>query len=394
MENNNTNSDTFDIEIENFQSLKHVKLSLVQGINIITGRTNQGKSAIIRAIDAAIFNNGSDEQIKAGESSFKICLNNQKHSLVFQRSSNVKNEKTTYIFDNGEPQKKVGRTQLQEVIKNFNITDISLKNNNIKVKFNFWNQNDKPFLMDKNSSQLYEFLSISSCKKYFEILKKMAVDIRENDNQIKKITTKIDILKEANLRKLQILENNKNYHKTYDKINTWKQQNNYFLVYKQKLEKFKDISIILNEKHQQLQKINNALNTLNFAEVNENLKNIIKQNSILEKTYFLHNKINNISNKIQNLTNKINIINEKSQNLVNFITKNNNSLKSCKFLQQKLFLLNEKIKLLKSKNNIIVNKKSLLYNTNKSIEQNQLQFKQLKQKIGYCPYCLQTFSDL
>ena len=68
---------TFDIEIENFQSLKDVNLSLVQGINIITGRTNQGKSAIIRAIDAAIFNNGSDEQIKTGESSFKIRLNNQ-----------------------------------------------------------------------------------------------------------------------------------------------------------------------------------------------------------------------------------------------------------------------------------------------------------------------------
>ena len=75
MKNNNTNSDTFDIEIENFQSLKDVNLSLVQGINIITGRTNQGKSAIIRAIDAAIFNNGSDEQIKTGESSFKIIKN-------------------------------------------------------------------------------------------------------------------------------------------------------------------------------------------------------------------------------------------------------------------------------------------------------------------------------
>ena len=82
MKNNNTNSDTFDIEIENFQSLKDVNLSLVQGINIITGRTNQGKSAIIRAIDADIFNNGSDEQIKNGESSFKIRLNNQKHNRI------------------------------------------------------------------------------------------------------------------------------------------------------------------------------------------------------------------------------------------------------------------------------------------------------------------------
>ena len=208
MKNNNTNSDTFDIEIENFQSLKDVNLSLVQGINIITGRTNQGKSAIIRAIDAAIFNNGSDEQIKTGESSFKIRLNNQKHNLVFQRNNNVQNEKTTYIFDNGEPQKKVGKTQLPEVIKNFNITEVNLKNNT-KIKLNFWNQNDKPFLMDKSSQQLYEFFTISSCQKYFEVLKKMDADIKENNKQIQNINNDIDLLKANNLQKQQLLESNK-----------------------------------------------------------------------------------------------------------------------------------------------------------------------------------------
>lgn len=393
MKNNNTNSDTFDIEIENFQSLKDVNLSLVQGINIITGRTNQGKSAIIRAIDAAIFNNGSDEQIKTGESSFKILLNNQKHNLVFQRNNNVQNEKTTYIFDNGEPQKKVGKTQLPEVIKNFNITEVNLKNNT-KIKLNFWNQNDKPFLMDKSSLQLYEFFTISSCQKYFEVLKKMDADIKENNKQIQNINNDIDLLKANNLQKQQLLESNKDYHKTYDKINAWKQQNNNFIIYQQKLENFKKISIILSKKQQQLQKINNVLNALNFAKVNANLQNLINQNSILERTYFLHKNINNIHNKIQNFTNKVNSINEKLQNLVNFINKNNNSLKSCEILQQKLFLLNDKMQLLKAKNDIIDSKKSLLYNTNKSVEETQLQFKQLKQKIGFCPYCLQTFSDL
>lgn len=390
MKNNNTNSDTFDIEIENFQSLKDVNLSLVQGINIITGRTNQGKSAIIRAIDAAIFNNGSDEQIKTGESSFKIRLNNQKHNLVFQRNNNVQNEKTTYIFDNGEPQKKVGKTQLPEVIKNFNITEVNLKNNT-KIKLNFWNQNDKPFLMDKSSQQLYEFFTISSCQKYFEVLKKMDADIKENNKQIQNINNDIDLLKANNLQKQQLLESNKDYRKTYDKINAWKQQNNNFIIYQQKLENFKKISIILSKKQQQLQKINNVLNALNFAKVNANLQNLINQNSILEQTYFLHKNINNIHNKIQNFTNKVNSINEKLQNLVNFINKNNNSLKSCEILQQKLFLLNDKMQLLKAKNDIIDSKKYLLYNTNKSVEETQLQFKQLKQKIGFCPYCLQTF---
>ena len=124
------------------------------------------------------------------------------------------------------------------------------------------------------------------------------------------------------------------------------------------------------------------------------MQNLINQNFILERTYFLHKNINNIHNKIQNFTNKVNSINEKLQNLVNFINKNNNSLKSCEILQQKLFLLNDKMQLLKAKNDIIDSKKSLLYNTNKSVEETQLQFKQLKQKIGFCPYCLQTFSDL
>lgn len=64
------------IEIKNYQALKDVKLELQNGITIITGRTNQGKSSIIRAIDAALFNNLDDNNIKSGEETCSVKIDN------------------------------------------------------------------------------------------------------------------------------------------------------------------------------------------------------------------------------------------------------------------------------------------------------------------------------
>ena len=42
------------VTIENFQSISKGELEFTQGINIIVGQSNSGKSAILRAIKGAI----------------------------------------------------------------------------------------------------------------------------------------------------------------------------------------------------------------------------------------------------------------------------------------------------------------------------------------------------
>ena len=53
------------VTIENFQSISKGELEFTQGINIIVGQSNSGKSAILRAIKGSVLNpSGSQKYIK------------------------------------------------------------------------------------------------------------------------------------------------------------------------------------------------------------------------------------------------------------------------------------------------------------------------------------------
>jgi exonuclease SbcC len=212
-------SNPWKVEIKDFQSLRHIVIELVDGVNIITGKTNMGKSAVIRAIDSALFNMGDDSMIRGGKRYYGVSIDNGTHKMVFCRDGQGKNEKTAYQFDDGTVQKKVGRSQLPEVAQLFNIRDVRMQNNT-KMKINFWYQNDKPFLMDKTAGQLYEFLSLSSCDKYTKILKKMIVDMKVQEADINNITTEIDTLKSINNKKMDFISRNEGFDDLYIRIIT------------------------------------------------------------------------------------------------------------------------------------------------------------------------------
>ena len=155
-------SDKITVDIKDFQSLKKAYIELTPGITVITGATNNGKSAIIRAIDSALFNLGDDAMVRGGQRYYGIKISNDSHTMLMARDNVGKNEKTAYQFDDGTVQKKVGRGQLEEVSRMFNIREVKM-NNGTKMKINFWYQNDKPFLMDKTAGQLYE-IGRASCR--------------------------------------------------------------------------------------------------------------------------------------------------------------------------------------------------------------------------------------
>ena len=187
-------SDKITVDIKDFQSLKKAYIELTPGITVITGATNNGKSAIIRAIDSALFNLGDDAMVRGGQRYYGIKISNGSHTMLMARDNVGKNEKTAYQFDDGTVQKKVGRGQLEEVSRMFNIREVKM-NNGTKMKINFWYQNDKPFLMDKTAGQLYEFLSLSSCDNYARVLKSLGSDVRSINSDINTLTTEINTYK-------------------------------------------------------------------------------------------------------------------------------------------------------------------------------------------------------
>lgn len=207
-------SDKITVDIKDFQSLKKAYIELTPGITVITGATNNGKSAIIRAIDSALFNLGDDAMVRGGQRYYGIKISNDSHTMLMARDNVGKNEKTAYQFDDGTVQKKVGRGQLEEVSRMFNIREVKM-NNGTKMKINFWYQNDKPFLMDKTAGQLYEFLSLSSCDNYARVLKSLGSDVRSINSDINTLTTEINTYKSLINDKKDFLSKNGGFDLVY-----------------------------------------------------------------------------------------------------------------------------------------------------------------------------------
>lgn len=207
-------SDKITVDIKDFQSLKKAYIELTPGITVITGATNNGKSAIIRAIDSALFNLGDDAMVRGGQRYYGVKISNDSHTMLMARDNVGKNEKTAYQFDDGTVQKKVGRGQLEEVSRMFNIREVKM-NNGTKMKINFWYQNDKPFLMDKTAGQLYEFLSLSSCDNYARVLKSLGSDVRSINSDISTLTTEINTYKSLINDKKDFLSKNDGFDLVY-----------------------------------------------------------------------------------------------------------------------------------------------------------------------------------
>lgn len=433
-------SDRFTVSIKDFQSVKSASLDFPTGLTIITGKTNNGKTAIFRAIDSALFNKGDDTMIRAGQRYSGVSIDNGKHKMVFMRDSVGKNEKTAYQFDNGTVQKKVGRNQLSEVSEYFNIRDVRMQNGT-KMKINFWYQNDKPFLMDKTSGQLYEFLSLSSCDKYTRVLKTMLGDSKVLDAEINNITTEIDTLKTINNKKKEFLDKNKGFDDVYLKAVTLSQREKEIEEESKYISEIDLVSDRIKVVNNSLTKVKNRIDGLpidylngHMSDVNDKYSECVSLvssiNTVIRTFEVIQSKdktVNEISTKsstlgsvINSLQGRIAVSERENKKLLDLealikdyieisdsIFNIESSLKTNKVFDsldetskkidrikdesQKFDLLSSFIDEIESLSVLIKNMEFSLSNTYERIEENKKDMEELKKQAGYCPYCGTVF---
>ena len=58
---------TFLLQIKNYQIVRDATLEFIPGLNVIVGETNNGKSAILRAAETAIFNISRESHVTVGQ---------------------------------------------------------------------------------------------------------------------------------------------------------------------------------------------------------------------------------------------------------------------------------------------------------------------------------------
>lgn len=435
-------SDKITVDIKDFQSLKKAYIELTPGITVITGATNNGKSAIIRAIDSALFNLGDDAMVRGGQRYYGIKISNGSHTMLMARDNVGKNEKTAYQFDEGTVQKKVGRGQLEEVSRMFNIREVKM-NNGTKMKINFWYQNDKPFLMDKTAGQLYEFLSLSSCDNYARVLKSLGSDVRSINSDINTLTTEINTYKSLINDKKDFISKNDGFDLVYQEAidvdamgdllsnvegllddvdmsnNTIKKLDNLKSNIDIKISSIDidSVSALYQDIISLDSKVSSLCGLLDYIDSNggkisqldsehKELKSNISTNdtcikdfsNIINDAECLHAKIDIVSNALvdveENIKSKdiidtrLSSINGDLCTSINDISREVNILDDS-FSQ--LMVIEGCLKELDSSKGVLDSYTSKVEDVKSKLSESDIEFEQLKKDIGYCPYCRREF---
>ena len=147
---NNQQMNSVSLSVKDFQIIKSANLSFLPGLNCIIGQSNNGKSALMRAAKACIYNTTGTNSVRLGCSNFAVGLQMNGHTVILQKGNN-----SLYKIDN-EVYGKIGRTQLEEVASALGIRELSINGSNEDI--NFWDQMEKPFLLDRSETELFRFI--------------------------------------------------------------------------------------------------------------------------------------------------------------------------------------------------------------------------------------------
>lgn len=137
--------------IKNFQSIEDLEIE-IYGFTCITGKTNIGKSAIIRALSSSILNRPVTGMIRKGANHSSVDLSSDGWGFLWEKGERGVNRYTI----NDKVYDKVGQKQLQE-IRDIGFSSISIGDEEIQPWFA--SQFSPLFLLDRSGPQITNFIS-------------------------------------------------------------------------------------------------------------------------------------------------------------------------------------------------------------------------------------------
>lgn len=143
-----------EITIKNFQSIASAKFT-VDGFTLIIGKNNIGKSALIRAINAALTNQSGDDFIREGHKTAEVRLVNDKLDVHWKKGT-----KTSYKV-NGETFTALNRSVPAPILE-AGFRDIEAGDTKINPLYapQFEQKGNGPvFLLNRPGSQITDILS-------------------------------------------------------------------------------------------------------------------------------------------------------------------------------------------------------------------------------------------
>jgi len=186
------------VKIKNYQAIKKAELEFNEGITAVVGSSNNGKSSIIRAIEAAINNKGGSDFINYDSESCEVHIEDQDNKVIWSKN---RNSNKSYYELNKEKLNKIGQKQIEDVGKLLNMPEVVV--NGDKFRLNFWKQLEFPFLVGKSHYQLFEFISKSKDQ---EVMANLLNETADNQKDTKREISELDVRIDTRTKDITSLE--------------------------------------------------------------------------------------------------------------------------------------------------------------------------------------------
>lgn len=308
------------IELHNFQSHEYTEMEFDRGLNVILGNSDVGKTAILRAIKWALYNEPKgDYFIRQGEKevSVKVTFSN---GVVVERAK-TQSKNSYFLVDSSGNEMRFegfGIDVPKEITDVTNMYKVPLDNSNNKTILNIAEQLDGPFLLNEQASLRASAIGRLIGVNYVDdALRNVVRDNKRTNQEIVELRKNRDDLKEQ----LDEFSYIKDYKEKYEKITRIR---NKIKDLQDRLDFCFKLKENLDKNKIELEEISNLVEK--FKNLNK-LEIIIPnlENSLLKK------------NNFENYFNKI----EKTDREIELINSNLNKLKSLDDLSLRVSKINE-----------------------------------------------------
>ena len=184
------------VTVKNFQSLEDITLKFGQ-FTVITGPTNSGKSAFIRAVKAAVTNRSGDDFIRHGVNSTEVEISTGESVVKW-----IKGKKKSGVYDiDGEIIEKTGRAVPDRVTESLSIFPLQAEGTEIWPQID--SQFDSPLLLSIPASQTARIISkLINLDPVLNAQVLCSRDLKSKEQEIKNLKATID----ENREKLSSME--------------------------------------------------------------------------------------------------------------------------------------------------------------------------------------------
>jgi len=176
------------VRIRNFQSITDARLDL-EGFAAITGRTNVGKSALIRALDGAIFGIPGDSFVQRGSPATAVRINAKSLDVIWRKvkTGKAKPDRQTSLQINGTKHTKIGRDH-QDLTNPLGFQEI--ETTHLRLRPQVAQQHDPIFLLTETDSAVAEVFKLLGRVDVITEAQRLATRDRRQDESEGKVRTK------------------------------------------------------------------------------------------------------------------------------------------------------------------------------------------------------------